>query len=128
MKTCIKMSQSEGTVEFIKKMEKKRRKRRARSGKSTHVTKHRTCPKVFVPSSTITKPISSISSTITRDTYNKNIENSNNGQGFVSDVENRVTTETNVDLTNEYKDKGITSKCIFFVQQWQRKLQRVCQI
>ena len=65
------------------------------------------------PSSTITKPISSISLTITRDTYNKNIENSSNGQGFVSDVESRITTETNVDLTKERKDKGITDKCIF---------------
>ena len=65
------------------------------------------------PSSTITKPTSSISLTITRDTYNKNIENSSNGQGFVSDVESCITTETNVDLTNERKDKGITDKCIF---------------
>ena len=113
MKTCIKMSQSEGTVEFIKKMEKKRRKRRARSGKSTHVTKHRTCPKVFVPSSTITKPISSISSTITRDTYKTNIENSSNDQGFVSDVESWVTKETNAELTKEYRDKDVTDKCFF---------------
>ena len=73
-------------------------------GKLTHVTKHRTTPKVFVPrlfvpSSTITKSISSNSSAITRNTSNKNMENSSNGQGFVSDVENRVTTGTNVDLT-----------------------------
>ena len=88
-------------------------------GKSTHVTKHRTTPKVFVPrifvpSSTITKPICSISSTITRDTSNKNIKKSSNGQGFVSDVENRVTTETKIDLTNEHKDKDITD-IYFFV-------------
>ena len=69
--------------------------------KSTHATKQSTTSKVFVPSSTITKPISSISSTITRDTYRKNIKNSSNGQGFVSDVQSRVTTETNVDLTKE---------------------------
>ena len=73
-------------------------------GKLTHVTKHGTTPKVFVPrlfvpSSTITKSISSNSSAITRNTSNKNMENSSNGQGFVSDVENRVTTGTNVDLT-----------------------------
>ena len=42
-------------------------------GKSTFVTKHHTTPKVFVrrlfvPSNTIKKPISSISLTITRDT------------------------------------------------------------
>ena len=90
-------------------------------GKSKHVTKCRTIPKVFVPrlfvpSSTITKPISSTSSTITSDTSNKNIKNSSNGQGFVSDAENQVTTETNVDLAKEYKDKDITDKCNFFVQ------------
>ena len=73
-------------------------------GKLTHVTKHRTTPKVFVPrlfvpSSTITKSISSNSSAITRNTSDKNMENSSNSQGFVSDVENRVTTGTNVDLT-----------------------------
>ena len=32
-------------------------------------------------------------------------------QGFVSDVENRVTTETNVDLTKELKYKDMTDKC-----------------
>ena len=84
--------------------------------------KHRTTRKVFVPrlsvpSSTITKPISSISSTITRDRSNKNIENSSNGQGFVLDLENRVTTGTNAGLTKEHKHKDITDKCIFFVQQ-----------
>ena len=73
-------------------------------GKLTHVTKHRTTPKVFVPilfvpSNTITKSISSNSSAVIRNTSNKNIENSSNGQGVVSDVENRVTTGTNVDLT-----------------------------
>ena len=73
-------------------------------GKLTHVTKHGTTPKVFVPrlfvpSSTITKSISSNSSAITRNTSDKNMENSSNSQGFVSDVENRVTTGTNVDLT-----------------------------
>ena len=83
------------------------------------MTKHRTTPKVFiprlfVPSITISKPISSISTTITRVTYNKIVENSSNGQDFVSDVESRVTTETTVDLTKEYKDKDITDKCIFF--------------
>ena len=80
--------------------------------------KHRTIPKVFiprifVPSSTITKSISSISSTITRDTSNKNTKNSSNGHGFVSNVENWVTTETNVDLTKEHKDKDITDKYNF---------------
>ena len=84
------------------------------------MTKHRTNPKVFVPRlfvplSTITKPIFSISSTITRGTYKKNIENSSNDQDFVSDVKNWVTTETNVDLTKEYRDKDITDKCIFFL-------------
>ena len=82
------------------------------------MTKHHTHPKVFVPrlfvpSSTITKTISSISSTITRDTFNKNIENCSNSQGFVSDVENRVTTGTNVDLTKEHKDKNITDSVFF---------------
>ena len=81
--------------------------------------KHRTNPKVFVPrlffpSNTINKPIFSISSTIIRDTYKKNIENSSNDQGFVSEVESRVTTEKNVDLTKEYRDKDITDKCFFF--------------
>ena len=89
-------------------------------GKSAHVTKHHTTPKVsfprlFVPSSTITKPICSISSTLTRETYNKNIENSSNGQGFVLDVESQVTLEKTVGLTKEYKDKDITDKCVFFV-------------
>ena len=42
----------------------------------------------------------------------QNIKKSSNGQGFVSDVENRVTTETKIDLTNEQKDKDITD--IFF--------------
>ena len=83
------------------------------------MTKHRTSPKVFVPrlfvpSSTITKPIFSISSTITKDTSNKNNKNSSNGQGFVSDVENQVTIETNVDLTKEHKDKDITDKYNFW--------------
>ena len=85
------------------------------------VTKHRTTPKVFVPilfvsSSMITKPISNISSTITKDTSNKNVENSSDGHDFVSDVENLVTTGKNVDLTKEHKDKDVTDKCIFFVQ------------
>ena len=61
----------------------------------------------------ITKPIFSTSSTITRDTCNKNTKNSSNGQGFVSDVENRVTTETKGDLTKEHKDKYITDKYNF---------------
>ena len=30
-------------------------------------------------------------------------------------MESRVTTETNVNLTNEHKDKGITNKCIFLL-------------
>ena len=77
------------------------------------MTKHRTATRVFVPrlfvsSSTITKAISSIISTITRDTSNKNIENKSNGQGFVSDLESQVTTGTNV----EHKDKDIADKCV----------------
>ena len=72
--------------------------------KSTKVMKHHTIPKVFIPrlfipSSMITKPISSTSSTVIRDTSNKNTMNSSNSQDFVSDVENWVTTEMNVDLT-----------------------------
>ena len=87
-------------------------------GKSTHAMTHRTIPNVsvprlFIPSSTTTKPISSISSTITRDTSNKNTKNSSNSHGFVSNVENWVTTETNVDLTKEHKDKDITDKYNF---------------
>ena len=87
-------------------------------GKSPHVTKHRTIPKVFaprlfVPLSKITKVIFSTSSTFTRDTSNKNTKNSSSGQGFVSDVENPVTTETNADLTKEHKDKDITDKYNF---------------
>ena len=70
-------------------------------------------PRLFVPSSTITKPISSTSSTITKDKSNKNIKSSSNGQGFASGVENRVTKETNADLTKERKDKDITDKCNF---------------
>ena len=82
------------------------------------MTKYRTIPKVcvprlFVPSSTIIKPISSTSSKFTRDTSNKNIRNNSNDQGFVADVENRVTTETNVDLIKEHKDKSITDLCHF---------------
>ena len=80
--------------------------------------KRRTIPKVFVPrlfvpSSTITKPVSRTSSIITRDTSNKNTKNNNNGEGFVSYVENRVTTETDVDFTKEHKDKYITDKYNF---------------
>ena len=87
-------------------------------GKSTHAMTHRTIPNVsvprlFIPSSTTTKPISSISSTITRDTSNKNTNNSSNGRGFVSDVENQVTTEMNLDLTKEHKDKNKTDKYNF---------------
>ena len=86
--------------------------------KSTHAMTHRTIPNVsvprlFIPSSTTTKPISSISSTITRDTSNKNTNNSSNGRGFVSDVENQVTTEMNLDLTKEHKDKNKTDKYNF---------------
>ena len=50
---------------------------------------------------------------ITRDASNKNIKSSSNGQGFASDVENQVTTKTNVDLTKEQKDRDITGKCNF---------------
>ena len=76
--------------------------------------KHCTIPKVFVPRLFVpSSTISSISSTITRDTSNKNTKNSSNGQGFLSDVENQVTTETNVDLTKEYKDQDITDKYNF---------------
>ena len=83
------------------------------------MTKHRTTPKVFItrifaPSSAITNPISSISSTITRDTSNKNIENSSNGQGFVSDMENRVTAGANLVLAKEHNDKNITGEVYFF--------------
>ena len=70
-------------------------------------------PRLFVSSNTITKPISSTSSTITRNTSNESIENSSNGQGFVSDVENQVTTETILDFTKEHKDKDITDECDF---------------
>ena len=76
--------------------------------------KHCTIPKVFVPRLFVpSSTISSISSTITRDTSNKNTKNSSNGQGFLSDVENRVTAETNVDLTKEYKNQDITDKYNF---------------
>ena len=61
----------------------------------------------------ITKPVSSASSTISRDRSNKNTKNSRYSQGFLSDVENRVTTEKNVDLTKEHKDKDITDKYNF---------------
>ena len=81
-----------------------------------HVTKHRTTPKVlvpglFVPSSTITKPISSINSTTTWDISNKNNETilyvfvgyvPGNDQGFVSDVEKQVHIGTNVELAKEH--------------------------
>ena len=49
---------------------------------------------------------------IARETSNKNTKNSN-GQGFISDLENQVTTERNVDLTKEHKDKDITDKYNF---------------
>ena len=62
-------------------------------------------PRLFAPSNTIIKLISSISSTITRVVSNENIKSSNRGLGFVSDVENQVTTETNADLTEEDKDR-----------------------
>ena len=61
--------------------------------------------KTFRPFQYDNKPISSTSSTITRDTSNKNTKNSSNGQGFLSDVENWVTTETNVDLTKNIRIK-----------------------
>ena len=44
------------------------------------------------------------------------MKNSNSGQGFVSDVENWVTAETNEDLTKENKGKDITESEIVYMK------------
>ena len=86
-------------------------------GKSKHLTKYRTIPTVFVPrlfvpSSTITKPIQH-----QFNDYKGHVQQRHQEQqqrpGLRFGCRNQVTTETNVDLTNEHKDNGTTDKCNF---------------